>query len=205
MNNTIPLKCNCGKVQGIAKEISPKTGNHIVCMCDDCQAFAHYLDKGNEVLDENGGSHLFQITPRQIAITSGREHLRCMKMSPKGLKRWYTECCKMPIANTLGFKISFVGFFVDFIDFKSANTTKGELLGPVICSGMSKFGKGKLPDNSHEKFPLHLMFKMAKTIFFGSFTKSYLPNTFFNKDTGLAMTEELVISKKQRMLLKEKI
>ncbi|OUR93771.1 hypothetical protein A9Q84_18850 [Halobacteriovorax marinus] len=202
---TIPLKCTCGKIQGIAKNITPKAGNHIVCMCVDCQAFAHYLGKSKESLDENGGTHIFQITPKQVEVTVGREHLKCMQMSPKGLKRWYADCCKMPIANTLSFKISFVGLFTTFIDFENTELSKDELLGPIICRGMGKYGKGKLPDDTHQKFPIILIFKMIKTILIGKVIKSYLPNTFFNKETGNAITKEIILSKKEREKLKDKM
>ena len=66
MSNQVNLSCECGEVKGIAHNITPKTGNHIVCMCIDCQTFAHYLGKEEDILDEYGGSHIFQVTPSQI-------------------------------------------------------------------------------------------------------------------------------------------
>jgi len=40
---TLSLKCKCGKVKGRATDITPSSGNRVVCCCSDCQAFAAYL------------------------------------------------------------------------------------------------------------------------------------------------------------------
>ena len=39
MNRTIPLRCRCGEVRGVALDMAPDTCTHIVCYCDDCRAF----------------------------------------------------------------------------------------------------------------------------------------------------------------------
>lgn len=46
---------------------------------------------------------------------------------------------------------------------------------------------------------------MIKTILIGKVTKSYLPNTFFDKETGNAISKEIVLSKEERKKLKEKV
>ena len=101
MSTEVPLKCSCGSVQGVARDVSPKTGNRLVCMCDDCQAYAHHLGRAEHILDRNGGTEVFQLTPSQLTLTEGREHLRCLRLKEKGLMRWYAGCCNTPVANTL--------------------------------------------------------------------------------------------------------
>ena len=202
MSSTIKLKCCCGKVSGVATNISPETGNHIVCMCDDCQAFARFLENSEGVLDENGGTHLFQLTPNKIAIHSGREYLKCLQMGPKGLKRWYADCCKTPIANTVSLKISLVGLFTNFIDFGNTKISKNEVIGPIRYRVMGKYGQGELPKNTHHKFPLLLILKMAKTILIGRLQKKYVPNTFFDNKTGKSFSQEMILSKDEREKLK---
>ena len=92
MSTRVDLRCQCGAVRGLANTVAPDTGMHVVCMCDDCQAFAHFLER-DDVLDASGGTAIFQLRPAQLEITAGREHLRCMRLSEKGLLRWYAGCC----------------------------------------------------------------------------------------------------------------
>ena len=52
MVQTAELRCHCGKVEGHVADAAPKTVNHAICYCDDCQAFAHHLRRlgvGREV------------------------------------------------------------------------------------------------------------------------------------------------------------
>lgn len=106
---TIQLSCDCGSVKGQLTEISPTTGNRIVCYCKDCQAFAEFLGKEAEILDPHGGSDIYQSPQAHIHITEGYEHIGRMRLSEKGLNRWYTTCCKSPIGNTMGAGSPFMG------------------------------------------------------------------------------------------------
>lgn len=54
------LACQCGKVKGVAKKVSHRSGLHVRCFCDDCQAFAKYLEPSGALLDEYGGSEIYQ-------------------------------------------------------------------------------------------------------------------------------------------------
>ena len=56
---TISLKCKCGAVKGSIKHVSPKVGNHVVCYCEDCQAFANHLSSNDNISDEWGGTDPF--------------------------------------------------------------------------------------------------------------------------------------------------
>jgi hypothetical protein len=94
-----PLSCRCGGLQGrvALKGIS----NHLVCHCRDCQAFARYLGQAQETLDPQGGSTIVQVAPDRVEITQGQAHLAAMRLSPKGLLRWYAACCRTPLGNTM--------------------------------------------------------------------------------------------------------
>jgi Family of unknown function (DUF6151) len=76
-------------------------GTHVECYCADCQTFARHL-KAMDWLDAAGGTELFQTLPYAVSFTAGQENLRLLRLSPKGLMRWYAGCCGTPIANTLG-------------------------------------------------------------------------------------------------------
>ncbi|MEM9089357.1 MAG: DUF6151 family protein [Cyanobacteria bacterium P01_F01_bin.53] len=152
----IPLQCGCGKVKGIAHDISPRTGTRVVCYCDDCQAFARFLDGETTVLDEYGGTDIFQIAPAQVEITAGAEYLSSMRLSPKGLIRWYSQCCKTSIGNTISGAIPFVGLVNSFIHDDCDSEQErlrylNEILGPVKFYVHGKFAqKPPLINNSHQ-------------------------------------------------------
>ena len=94
----LPLRCRCGRMRGVASDVSPSTGFRFVCYCKDCQAFARFLERA-DVLDPAGGTDIFQMPPGRVRLTAGTDALRCLRLSNKVL-RWYTNCCRTPIANT---------------------------------------------------------------------------------------------------------
>ena len=52
MSTQVSLKCRCGTLRGVATDVSPATGNRVVCHCDDCQAFARFLGVLTRFLDD---------------------------------------------------------------------------------------------------------------------------------------------------------
>jgi hypothetical protein len=122
----LPLECRCKKVIG-EMDWSPGRGNNIICFCDDCQTFAFFLDPSGENLTSNGGSEIVQVTPSRVVFKEGKEHIKCLKLGPKGLIRWYTSCCKTPIANTINLKMPFYGVYHHLINFSQLSLSKEEL------------------------------------------------------------------------------
>ncbi|MEO1042100.1 MAG: DUF6151 family protein [Pseudomonadota bacterium] len=96
----IDFSCSCGSLTFKVEAVSPKTGTHVHCYCSDCQAFATVLGRGDQVLDERGGTEIFQFVPSRLTVTSGAEHLAVLRFGEKGLMRWYASCCDTPIGNT---------------------------------------------------------------------------------------------------------
>jgi hypothetical protein len=94
----LPLRFRCGRMRGTASNVSPSAGFRFVCYCKDCQAFARFLDRA-DVLDLAGGTDIFHMPPGRVKLTAGTDALRCLRLSNKVL-RWYTDCCRTPIANT---------------------------------------------------------------------------------------------------------
>jgi hypothetical protein len=102
-----PLQCRCGAITGLVDR--PETANRVVCYCGDCRAFAKWLGQ-DDILDDRGGSDVIQVLPRNVTFTGGADFLRCMRLTPKGLLRWYAGCCRTPIGNTLDTPtFSFIG------------------------------------------------------------------------------------------------
>jgi len=103
-----PLQCRCGTIKGWVSDTH--SANRVVCYCRDCQAFARFLGQESETLDAQGGSDIVQTLPKNVTFTQGTDALACMRLTDKGMVRWYAGCCKTPIGNTLeNYKISFIG------------------------------------------------------------------------------------------------
>jgi hypothetical protein len=191
----IPLKCECGKVEGTIT-LKPADGNNVVCCCDDCQSFTHFLGKADTLLTPYKGTELFQVTPDKVKITQGHDQIACMQLSPKGLKRFYTKCCHTPVANTLGAKFAFNGIPHAFMDFKSMNVPKEKAIGPVLTHCMAKFAKGEVPKPNHPKFPFNVTLKIVKMLLLGRLSKKYQPNQFYDLNTGLPVAKPTIPQEK---------
>jgi hypothetical protein len=133
-----PLQCTCGTLKGYVSH--PKRVNRVVCYCKDCQAFAHFLGRADEILDAKGGTDVIQTVPANVTFTEGQQVLACMRLSPKGLLRWYAGCCNTPIGNTLAdFRISFVGLIHTCLE--NPNKSLDESFGPVRMWSFTKSAK----------------------------------------------------------------
>jgi hypothetical protein len=76
----------------------PSAGTHLRCHCDDCRrANAHFGMDGTR----EDGVCIWQTTPDKVKIDEGAVHLRLMRLSEKGLLRWFAGCCDTPLFNTM--------------------------------------------------------------------------------------------------------
>src|SRR5579862_5407235 len=154
----LAIRCGCGALRGTAQAISPREGNHVVCYCDDCQAFAHFLTRPSDILDANGGTEIFQMSPARLVITTGADKLACMRLTQRGMLRWYTVCCKTPIGNTLATdKLPFVGLIHTCFE-RSANVGfLDNALGPVQVRAFRRFAKGDRTTIPADRIPLPIV------------------------------------------------
>jgi len=74
----LKLKCNCGKVTGILFNVKPRCGNRLVCYCKDCRNFAKYFDNADDILNEFGGTEIFQILLEE-SIFNTVSFIKCMR------------------------------------------------------------------------------------------------------------------------------
>ena len=121
-------------MRGVASEVSPSAGFRVFCYCKDCQAFARFLARA-DVLDAAGGTDIFQMPPGRVKLTAGADALRCLRLSHKGVFRWYADCCRTPIANSAGQGFPVMGMIHsfmdrDFFDRVANGRSRGEVLGP---------------------------------------------------------------------------
>lgn len=200
MSTQVLLRCRCGKVRGSALNVSPTTGKHINCMCDDCQAYARFLGR-EDILDEHGGTPIFQLTPAQVRITQGQEQLRCVLLVPKGMPRWYTDCCKTPVGNTMGpLAVPFVGMPLAFIDWENVASTPEQLLGKPVGL-MAKFAKNGAPLGAHAKVPPSFMLSAVLKLTMAYLRGMAWPSPFASKETKTRIAPIQQLSAEERASL----
>lgn len=177
--STVPLKCRCGAVQGTATNITPASGNRVVCCCADCQAFASYLGSETQILDEFGGTDIFQTTQSQLRISQGQDKLQGMRLSEKGLLRWYTSCCNTPVGNTMNASMPFIGVIHSFMDLPDRDTA----LGPVRAFVQTQYaiGSPSYPTH-HEKYPLGITFRIVRKMLLWKLRGNHKPSVFFDEN-----------------------
>jgi hypothetical protein len=134
------LQCRCGAIKGWVD--TRYVANRGVCYCLDCQAFAHFLGREKDMLDERGGSDVIQTLPKSVTFTQGAEALACMRLTPKGLLRWYSSCCGTPMGNMLATpKVSFVGLV--HVSLRHSGKSLDEVFGPVRAWVNTSGAKGE--------------------------------------------------------------
>ena len=181
----------------MAREVSPKKGNRVVCYCRDCQAFARFLDRP-DMIDALGGSDIYQTAAARVSITDGVSHLRAMRLSPKGLIRWYTDCCKTPVANTVGGRVPFSGLVQPIMDH--ATRSRDVVLGPpTYVHGKGAIG-GK-PSHAHETASPRFMFRAARRLLRWLITGQASPSPFFDPKTRAPIVTPEVLTQDQRRAL----
>jgi hypothetical protein len=191
----VPLKCTCGKVHGVALNITPKTGNRGVCYCEDCQAFAHYLQRSDMLLDEFGGTDICQLPPAQVKITEGSELLRCLRLSPKGIWRWYASCCNTPVGNTIP-GVPFIGIPHSF--FNLNDVERDQTLGPIRAKVHARFCPGKAPADVHPKAGLPMILRTVAFLLRARLAGRHKPSPFFDSSNGKSLTEPSVLTQTER-------
>jgi len=185
---TISLKCQCGEVKGQATDVTPSSGNRVVCCCSDCQAFTTFLDREAETLDKFGGTDLFQLSQSQISIQQGHDKLQSMRLTEKGLLRWYTSCCKTPIGNTMSAKMPFAGLIHTFID----EPDREKVLGPVRAFVQTQYARG-VPDypKHSAKFPLGITTRIIRKMLLWKLQGKHKPTVFFD-DQGQPVVKPII-------------
>lgn len=135
-----PVRCSCGSVRGVARELGPAQVNRVQCYCKFCATFADVLGRSEDMLDERRGSDIFQMSPRKLELHEGLEHLACLRLTRTGAMRFYASCCNTPIANTIAnSKVPFMGVSPLMIPWQELGKTREEVLGPVAARVNGRF------------------------------------------------------------------
>ena len=193
MARDLPLRCACGKLRGLARDVSPELGNHVVCYCGDCQAFARFLDRPGTT-DDAGGTAIFQLPPSHVTLTEGLDQLRCMRLSARGLHRWYAGCCRTAIANTVGAGTPFVGLIHTCIEHERG--ARDQLLGkPFLIH--ARQARGAAPAGAHPKVPLALIARIVPKLAKWLLTGKGSPSPFYGSK-GAPRVEPQILTASER-------
>ncbi len=189
----IPLRCRCGRTAGVARAVSPSGGFRFVCYCKDCQAFARFLERP-DILDAAGGTDIFQMPSGQVTFTAGFEALRCLCLSSKVL-RWYSDCCRTPIANTAADpRFPVVALIHSIMDCAAVGRSRDALLGPPLCRIYQESAVGPLPSNAAPPPSLRIFARRATKVVGWWMHGLARPNPFFDDRTKAPLSVPQLLS-----------
>lgn len=196
---THTIECQCGNLKGSLGSV--KHYIHCVCYCTDCQAFPRFLGRENEALDDAGGTELIQTTPDNVTFTEGSDNLACLRLTSKGLMRWYASCCNTPIANTpSNYNMPFVGLVHTCL--RTVSGTSGSLgsslneaFGPVRMQVFTKSALGE-PKPSSQGL-LGCGAQAAGLITKARLDGSYKHTPFFHGQSGKCVVTPKILSEQE--------
>jgi hypothetical protein len=196
MGGQIEVRCRCGEVRGIVTNPSPESVNRITCYCDDCQAFAHHLDR-TDLLNAKGGSDIVQVAPAALSFTRGLDRIVGLRLKPDGLYRWYAKCCNTPVGNTLTPAVPFVGLFAQTFDAPQLDDVVGAPTGAL----QGKYAIGEPPAGS-TGLNLSVLLRAVVRVLGWRLAGRAWPHPFFARDTRAPIYPVTVISKERREALR---
>jgi Family of unknown function (DUF6151) len=217
MTFDLALSCWCGRVRGVARDVSPPAGFRLVCYCRDCQAFAHFLAhvpekwspvfrqghapmQESNVLDAAGGTDIFQMPTGRLQLTAGTDAVRCLRLSSKGIFRWYADCCRTPIGNTVGPRFPMIGLIHSFMSGEGGRS-RDEALGRPACRIYERSASRPLPPDAPPRSSLGLTFRRISTVLGWWWRGLGRPNPFFDTRTGAPLAVPRVLTPAERAAL----
>jgi hypothetical protein len=180
MSTQMRIRCSCGEVQGVARDIDRRRVR-LACYCRDCQCFAWFLERP-ELLDRHGGTEVVQLSPARVSFHAGHDRLACMRLSAKGLWRWYASCCRTPLANSMT-SPPFVGLLSSAWDPELDADARDALLGRLRARVN---GPGHAAADASmakiDKVPLGAIAASIRVMLGGALRGEQRPSPFFDDD-----------------------
>jgi len=194
VTDTARFRCRCGKVGGQVADASPRTANRMVCYCDDCQAFLHRLGRA-DLLDAHGGSDIVQVAPAVVTFDRGTDEIVGLRLTPKGLIRWYASCCNTPVGNTVGPALPFIGIIAQAFD--DADRAFGKPAG----ASFGKFAVGTPPEGA-TGLNLPLIVGALRKILGWKLRGKTWPHPFFDRESRKPIRPITVLTAEEREALR---
>lgn len=194
----VQMSCRCGAVRGLVANASPKTVNRVVCYCDDCQAFAHFLGRP-DLLDPQGGSDIVQMAPARLTFVQGQNNILGLRLTPKGLHRWYARCCNTPLGNMVSPAVPFVGIVSAAFDV--SGQSPDQIFGKPIAAIKGEYALGDPPPGS-KGIGLALMVRTIAKVLGWRLKGLAWPHPFFDRATGKALYPVVSLTAEEREALR---
>jgi hypothetical protein len=196
------IQCECGQFRAQLERFPRNTPGRLACYCDDCQIFLHYLKRA-DLLDSAGGTEVVPVYPAEIKIVAGREQLKCLRLSPNGLYRWYAGCCNTPVANTQpGFP--WVGVVHRVYSVQDPGYLE-KTLGPIKSRIMGRFARGTPPHGTAQKIDLKGFLTVFPFLLKGMLLRKARPSPFFEPDGRTPIVAPIVVPLEERTALRQKL
>ena len=180
MTADLNIQCSCGQVRGVAKNVEKGQANYLRCYCADCQAFAVLLGQ-EALLDSYRGTSLIQLPLSRVEISQGLEQLACMRLSAKGLHRWYASCCNTPFGNTAGPGLAFVGLVETIFSTSASSSELEQRLGKSV-GVLGHGGANVPPEVAARGMPIGFVFKVAAKLIGWRLRGLASPSVYFDQN-----------------------
>jgi hypothetical protein len=196
------IRCECGTFRAALTGFPANTPGRLVCYCDDCQTYLHWLERA-DLLDAAGGTEVIPVYPSEFKIVAGREVLKSMRLSPDGLLRWYCSGCKTPIANTRP-KFPWVGVVHRAYSVDDPGLLE-RVLGPVRSRINGRFARGVPPAGTSPGMRLKDMAVVFPFLFKGAVLGRAKHSPFFEEDAVTPAVSPIVVPAEERVALRRRL
>lgn len=194
------LQCDCRKFTAELKTFPNDTPGRLKCYCDDCQIYLHYLGRA-ELLDQNAGSEIIPTYPCNMKILSGQEQVKCVRLTDKGMFRFYAGCCKTPIGNTTPGS-PWIGVLRRMYTVKGSQQLDGAF-PEVRASILGRYAKGTPPAGTPDGFNLSGFVAVMPFMLKGKMFGKFKPSPFFADDGKTPITTPHVMSSEELQKAKD--
>jgi hypothetical protein len=143
------------------------------------------------------------VYPAELKILAGREVLKCLRLSPKGLYRWYAGCCNTPVANTRpGFP--WLGIVHRAYSVKDPGYLE-KTFGPIKSRIQGRFAKGTPPSGTASNIDLNGFIAVLPFLLKGMLTGKAKRSPFFEKDGATPIVQPLILSLEERNAVRQRL
>lgn len=198
MGRDVRFHCDCGEVHGRLRDAAPESVNRVVCYCDDCQAYLHHLERA-DLLDEHGGTDIVQVAPASLGFERGQERIVGLRLTAKGLYRWYASCCKTPLGNHVTTAVPFIG--IGAHAFSKSGTDVDSVFGRPVGAILGRFAVGGAPPGS-TGLNVRLLGRAAAKVLSWRFGGRTWPHPFVDRATRTPLRPLTTISREEREALR---
>lgn len=129
----------------------------------------------------------------------GNERIAGVRLTPKGLYRWYASCCKTPVGNSMTPSIPFVGIAAQAFD--TGGQTCESVFGKPTGAILGRFAVGEPPKGSND-LQIGLLLRALGKVMGWRFGGRVWPHPFFDRATGTPSRPVSILSPEERNALK---